>query len=67
MKKSGQGNNANKNRNINTLKSKAPVKHDDPQRLQPPTPQDIARVQPKSQTQHGDHPGNLTKDKSGKK
>ena len=39
----------NKLKNINSLKNKAPDVHDDPQRRQPPTPQDIQRVQKISQ------------------
>jgi hypothetical protein len=47
----------NKGKQTNSLKLKAPDKHDDPQRRQPPTPQDIARVQPVSQTNKKNHPG----------
>ena len=57
MKKAGSKNSNNKGKNINSLKSQAPAKHDDPQRRQPPTPQDIHRVQPVSQANHKDHPG----------
>lgn len=52
MKKSSSAKPGNKGKQINNLKAQAPVKHDDPQRRQPPTPQDIARVQPVSQAHH---------------
>jgi hypothetical protein len=52
MKKSNNAKPGNKGKQINNVKAKAPVMHDDNQRRQPPTPQDIARVQPVSQAHH---------------
>ena len=49
MKKSTTAKPGNKGKQMNNVKAKAPVMHDDTQRRQPPTPQDIARVQPVSQ------------------
>ncbi|MDQ3015656.1 MAG: hypothetical protein M3R25_02900 [Bacteroidota bacterium] len=57
MKTTTSKNTGKKGRNINNLKNQAPQSHDDAQRRQPPTPQDIARVQPISQNNHQDHPG----------
>ena len=49
MKKSNTAKPGNKGKQMNNVKAKAPDMHDDTQRRQPPTPQDIARVQPVSQ------------------
>ncbi len=57
MKKSPSNKSGNKGKQINSLHNQAPDRHDDPQRHQPPTPQDIARVQPISQANHKNHPG----------
>ena len=67
MKKSSSGT-GNKGRNINSLKTKAPDRHDDNQRRQPPTPQDIARVQPISQNNTDkNHPAKDTRSGKGSK
>lgn len=55
----------NKGKQRNSLKMQAPDRHDDPQRRQPPAPQDIARVQPISQANHNDHPGKSNKSQKG--
>lgn len=57
MKKLSGNKAGNKGKQINSLHNQAPDRHDDQQRRQPPTPQDIARVQPVSQNNHHDHPG----------
>lgn len=67
MKNPSGKNQGNKGRQMNSLKAKAPERNDDPQRHQPPTPQDIARVQPVSQSNNHDRPGKTTHAKSGKK
>ncbi len=69
MKKSTPGKPGNKGKQINSLHIQAPDRHDDPQRRQPPTPQDIARVQPISQANQKNHPGksNETKNRQGPK
>ena len=64
MKKSSSNKSGNKGKQINTLHNQAPDRHDDTQRHQPPTPQDIARVQPVSQKNHNDHPGKQENTKS---
>ena len=66
MSKSSSKNPGNKGKQTNSLKSKAPDRHDDPQRRQPPTPQDIARVQPVSQANHKNNPGKSEDTKSRK-
>lgn len=66
MKKSSS-NPGNKGKNINSLKSKAPDMHDSNMRRQPPTPQDIARVQPVSQANEKNHPGKETNSRRGTK
>ena len=58
MKKSSSKPQGNKGKQINSLRNKPPQMHDDPMRHQPPTPQDIQRVQPVSQHQQKDHLGN---------
>ena len=67
MKKQTPSSGGNKGRNINSLKSQAPDRHDDPQRRQPPTPQDIARVQPVSQNPNKQHSGRPEDVKGGNK
>ena len=53
------GKTGKKGRSINSLRNNIPQMHDDPRRHQPPTPQDIARVQPISQNNHENHPGRI--------
>ncbi|MEO5905604.1 MAG: hypothetical protein ABIQ11_02685 [Saprospiraceae bacterium] len=67
MTKTSKKGPGNKGKQINSLHNNAPQMHDDNQRRQPPTPQDIARVQPISQSNHGDHPGKQMNTKGGKK
>jgi hypothetical protein len=69
MKKQTSTGSGNKDKHTNTVKRQAPDMHDDPQRRQPPTPQDIARLQPMTQMQNqpDKHPGKTTNGKSGKK
>lgn len=52
MKKTTSAKPGNKNRQVSNLKTKAPDMHDSNLRRQPPTPQDIQRVQPVSQKNH---------------
>lgn len=66
MKKSTGKPAGNKSRQINTLHKNAPDQHDDPQRRQPPTPQDIQRVQPVSQAHHKNEFGKKDDHKSRK-
>ena len=49
MKKTSSPKAGKKGKQYNSLKLKAPDLHDDPLRHQPPSPQAIQRVQPKSQ------------------
>ncbi len=57
MSKSPSSRKSNKGKQNNSPQQKTPMMHDDPQRRQPPTPQDIHRVQPISQTNQKDHIG----------
>ncbi len=57
MKSSNSKSTGKKGRNINSLKNNHAQMNNDPRRHQPPTPQDIARVQPISQSNHENHPG----------
>ncbi len=66
MKKSSSKTPGNKGKQMNSLHNKAPDMHDDPQRRQPPTPQDIQRVQPISQANQKDHIGKVNDPKSRK-
>ena len=49
MKKSSSAKPGNKGKQVNNMKQNAPEMHDSNMRRQPPTPQDIQRVQPVSQ------------------
>ena len=55
MKRTVKKPSGNHDKQVNSLHNKTPLKHDDPMRHQPPTPQDIQRVQPVSQHQQKDH------------
>ena len=66
MKNSPHKFHGNKMKQINSLRTKGPVKHDDPMRNQPPTPQDIQRVQPVSQKFHKGQIGKTRGPKSNK-
>jgi len=57
MKRTKHNPPGNKGKQINSLKNKAPELNDDPMRHHPPTPQDIKRVQPLSQSNFRNHPG----------
>lgn len=57
MKKSSSSKPGNKNKQVSNLKMKTPEMHDTPVRRHPPTPQDIQRVQPVSQSTQHNHPG----------
>ncbi|HUR29813.1 MAG TPA: hypothetical protein VMZ69_00205 [Saprospiraceae bacterium] len=56
MKKSSSKPAGNQNKQTSNVKMNAPAMHDDNMRRQPPTPQDIQRVQPVSQTNQKNHP-----------
>jgi len=57
MKKSSTPKPGNKNKQVSNLKMKAPEMHDSNVRRQPPTPQDIQRVQPVSQSNQKNNQG----------